>query len=381
MTSPKIKAARFYSHHDIRIETISTPTPKADEVLVEVAWGGICGTDLHEYAHGPIVVPQEQHPHHLTGDHLPVTLGHEFCGYARNPPAGAKDATGQIIKEGMPVMADPRLNCTSCRSCSSGDSNVCNRWGFLGLSGGGGGGFSDAVAVRQDMCYVLPSDTRLDHAVLIEPLAVARHALTVADVPSHDWKDRIVLVLGGGPVGFSVLCNLRVAGCTQVFVSEPTAQRQALCKDWSQAIFDPTKQNVPNECRAATHDNAGVDIVFDCAGIAPGMQAGFAALRSRGTYVNVAGWASDFVIPMGDFLIREITIKPSMAYSPEDFGGVVRDFVDGKFAGAESMITAKIGLDELVQSGFEQLVQHKEKHSKIIVSPKKELVQQANGQG
>ena len=83
------------------------------------------------------------------------------------------------------------------------------KWGFLGLHGAGGGGFSETVAVRADMCYPLPKDLPLDHAVLIEPLAVGRRALVKSDIPMDEFKNTSVLVIGGGPVGFSVLCNLK----------------------------------------------------------------------------------------------------------------------------------------------------------------------------
>lgn len=371
-----IKAARFYTHHDIRIESVPAPQTEDNEVLVAVAWGGICGTDLHEYVCGPLAIPKKDRPHTLTAGHVPVTLGHEFCGHVRDPPAGMKDANGNELQDGTPVMVDPRLNCAHCHSCRSGSSQVCGKWGFLGLSGGGGGGgFSDIAAVRADMLYVLPKDVPLDHAVLIEPLAVARHALTVSGVSIDSWKNLSVLVIGGGPVGFATLCNLKAVGCTNVFVSEPTSQRQKQCSAWAKTVLNPKTQDVPEECRAATPDNAGVDVVFDCAGIPVGMRAGFAALRRKGIFVNVAGWETPFEIPFGEFMGKEITIKATLAYNEKDFGDTVRDFVGGKFEGAESMITARIGLEDLVEKGFEELVQRKERHSKILVTPRRELLE------
>lgn len=370
-----IKAARFYSHHDIRIESQPTPKPKADELLVDIVWCGICGTDLHEFTLGPLAIPKKDQPHSLTGGHVPVTLGHEFCGYVRGVTSGMKDANGTDLKDGMPVMVDPRINCATCHSCKAGSSQVCKQWGFLGLSGGGGGGgFSDTVAVRADMLYVLPEGTPLDQAVLIEPLAVARHALSVTGTPKDDWKNLSVLVVGGGPVGFAVLCNLHALGCTEIFVSEPTAIRQQHCQSWAKAIFNPTAQTVPEECRTRTKDNAGVDVVFDCAGIPAGMRDGFSALRPKGTFVNVAGWETPFQIPFGDFMGKELTIKATLAYDEKDFGATVKDFVDGKYIGAESMITARIGLEDLVAKGFEELVERRERHSKIIVTPRRELL-------
>ncbi len=292
----KMKAARFYDKFDIRIENIDPPIPKEDEVLIDIAWGGICGTDLHEYTVGPLVIPTKERPSVSTGDSLPVTIGHEFNGRIAQAPEGAVSADGTQLKVGMPVMCDPRLNCRSCFSCNAGSTNICGKWGFLGLSGGSGGGFSEEVAVRADMCYPLPEELRLDHAVLIEPLAVGRRAVRQADIADEKFKDTSILVVGGGPVGFSVLCNLKALGATQIYVSEPTALRQKQCEGWCEKVFNPLEQKVPDECRKLT-GGKGVDLVFDCAGITPGMKDGFDALRPTGTYVNVAGWETQFVLP------------------------------------------------------------------------------------
>ncbi|KAK3717382.1 hypothetical protein LTR37_005771 [Vermiconidia calcicola] len=368
-----MKAARFYNKLDVRVEDVPQPQPKVGEILVDIAWAGICGTDLHEYLIGPKVIPTEDRPHHLTGNHLPITLGHELCGHVSQAPEGAVSADGTPLRVGQPVMVDPRLNCRDCFSCAANETNLCGQWGFLGLSGGGGGGFSETVAVQRDMCYPLPSEIPLDQAVLIEPLTVGRHALVSSGVPMDQFKDISVLVIGGGPVGFSVLCNLRAAGCTKVYVSEPTANRQAQCKAWCSQVFNPIKQNVPEECWQAM-GGKGIDVVFDCAGITPGMRDGMDALRPKGTFVNVAGWETDFVIPMEFFMMKELAIRTSMAYVDQDFADVVRDFVAGKFKGVESMITARIALEDVVELGFEALVKHKDEHSKIIATPRADLL-------
>lgn len=95
-------------------------------------------------------------------------------------------------------MVDPHLHCTHCVLCSNQRNNICDALGFLGLSGGGGGGLSEFVAVNWQDCHAIP-ESMLDVAALIEPLAVARHALHRAKVSS--WKGQSVLVLGGGPIG------------------------------------------------------------------------------------------------------------------------------------------------------------------------------------
>lgn len=188
-------------------------------------------------------------------------------------------------------MVDPRLNCQQCGACKSKNSNICLKWGFLGLSGGGGGGagFSEKVNVATRMCHALPESVNLNDAALIEPLTVGRHALAAASI--DDFSKLNILVIGGGPVGLAVLYNLRAKGAGQVFVSEPTARRSAMVKDLELAneVFNPLITSVPEECRSRT-DGKGVDVVFDCAGIPAGLKAGTDSLRVKGAYVNVAGW-------------------------------------------------------------------------------------------
>ena len=388
-----MRAARYYDKFDIRIEDIPPPEPQDGEILVDIAWGGICGTDLHEYTVGPLVIPTKDHPNRFTGESLPITIGHEFCGHVSKAPEDALSANGTPIRVGQPVMVDPRLNCRSCFSCTGGSTNLCSKWAFLGLAGAGGGGFSESVAVKPDMCYPLPEDMPLDQAVLIEPLAVGRHALVKSGLSMDEFKNLSVLVVGGGPVGFSVLCNLKAAGATNVFVSEPTATRQSQCKAWVAEVIDPLKQDVGEECRRHT-EGKGVNLVFDCAGNIQGLEAGMDALRPKGIYVNVAGWETAFVVPMGLFMAKELELKTTLAYDDKDFGDVVRDFIAGKllllkststnnsltcicvgkFKGAESMITARIALDDVVEKGFEALVKHKDLHSKIIATPRADLL-------
>lgn len=366
----KMKAARFYAAGDIRIEDIPEPRAKPDEVLVDIEWGGICGTDLHEYLVGPFTIPRPGRPHAITGESLPVTLCHEFCGRVSRASPGLAGADGQELKEGMAVMVDPRLNCRACSSCKRSETNVCSKWGFLGLSGSGGG-FAEKVAVKADMCYPLPSGVKLEDAALIEPLAVGRHALTMSGV--QDWSHLSALVTGGGPVGISVLLNLRAAGARVVFLSEPTLKRQQQCREFASKVFDPKSVKVPDACRAYM-DGEGVDVVFDCAGVPAAMRDGMDALRPRGTYVNVAGWEEKFVLPMEFFMIKELTFRTTMAYDDRDFGSTVKDFIDGKFPGAERMITARIALRDVKEKGFEQLVQHKDEHIKILATPRASLL-------
>jgi (R,R)-butanediol dehydrogenase/meso-butanediol dehydrogenase/diacetyl reductase len=160
-----------------------------------------------------------------------------------------------------------------------------------GLSGTGGG-FSDTIAVDVKMVHPLPADIDLSLAVLIEPLAVAWHAITTTGLGLSGWKGRSVLVVGGGPVGTAVSIVLRSLGCEKVIVSEPTEVRRRQSEGIADLVINPVAENVAEKCMELTAGE-GVDVVFDCAGNQRGFESGMDALRYRGCYMNVALWTGD----------------------------------------------------------------------------------------
>jgi threonine dehydrogenase-like Zn-dependent dehydrogenase len=233
-------------------------------------------------ATGPIGIPPPERPHPATGRHLPVTMGHEFSGRIVSAPVGSNLTPGQA------VMVDPRIYCSNCSRCTAGSTHGCTTLGFKGLSGTGGG-FSEFVAVDSKLCYPLPDTVDLSLAALIEPLAVAWHAVTSCQVP--DWSNKATLILGGGPIGIACALVLRARGCKQVFISEPTTTRARQNKEVADVVFNPTSDSIGDKCRELTQGN-GVHVVFDCAGVQKGFDAGMDALRYQGVYMNVAAWGT-----------------------------------------------------------------------------------------
>ncbi|CAG9945110.1 unnamed protein product [Clonostachys rosea f. rosea IK726] len=334
-----MQAARFYGPGDIRVEEVDRPKAENDKVIVAVEWCGICGSDLSEYSHGPVAIPTKPHP--LSGEKMPVIMGHEFSGRILEAPPSSKFSSGQ------PVMVDPRLNCGKCLQCCSGHTNGCEKWGFLGLSGGGGG-FAEMVAVRPEKLHSLPDSVDLAVATLLEPLSVAWHAAALSGLSKGNCGDAAALVVGGGPVGASMIYVLRAWGMKHIFVSEP---------------------NISSECRQRTN-GMGVDAVFDCAGSQVALDSAIGSLKFRGSYVNVALATPKLALPCRTMLLKELKVTSSLAYNDKDFSEVVEAFVSGQFNGVEKMVTGRISLQEVVQEGFEHLVHQKDKHMKIAVSPK-----------
>ncbi|KAF2638615.1 threonine dehydrogenase [Massarina eburnea CBS 473.64] len=357
-----MKAAQFFGQKDVRVVDVPKPEPKDNEALIDIEWCGICGSDLHEYIVGPMTVPSKERPHAITGESLPTTLGHEFCGRIVSAP------TGLNLSPGQAVMVDPRIYCGNCPRCTASTTHGCQKLGFKGYSGTGGG-FSEAVAIDAKLCYPLPDAVDIRLAALIEPLAVAWHAIGLCKFA--DWSVKSVLILGGGPVGIAHIVVLRAKGCRKIYVSEPTAARAEHDKRLADQVFNPIKEDIVARCRELT-DGEGVDTVFDCAGMQKALDVGMDALKFKGLYMNVAAWETPMVVPFARLLMNEITLKATLAYDDKDFKETVDAFVEGKFKGLEDMVTSRIYIDDITTKGFEELLNNKNQHIKIMVTTHKD---------
>jgi threonine dehydrogenase-like Zn-dependent dehydrogenase len=121
---------------------------------VRPAWVGICGTDVHEYLDGPVLCPETPHP--ITGEKVPLTMGHEFSGTVE---AVGNDITN--YKPGDRVVVQPIIYDGTCGACKAGQINCCYSNGFIGLSGFGGG-LAEHIVVRESFLYHLPDNVPLD---------------------------------------------------------------------------------------------------------------------------------------------------------------------------------------------------------------------------
>ena len=159
-------AARFYGATDIRLEEVDVPKIKeSDDVLVEVAYCGICGTDLHEYLMGPIVTPVN--PHGLTGATLPQTLGHEFSATVVEIGPDVRD-----VAPGDRVAIMPAIVCGRCYHCRRGNGHLCTSFACTGLSAETGG-LANFATVKEYQVAKLPDEVSNLAGALIEPACVA----------------------------------------------------------------------------------------------------------------------------------------------------------------------------------------------------------------
>ena len=159
------------------------------------------------------------------------------------------------------------------------------------------------------MLYEIPDSVPLEYAALVEPLAVAHHAIKMTGWTSY--KDKSVLIVGGGPVGYAVILALRAAGCKKILVSEPTSRRREEVGKLVEAVVDPRSENVGAKCRELT-DGRGVDVNFDCAGVQKGLEAGIDALTLGGWWVNISLWDN----PVSDILTMiDLEVEDILTYA------------------------------------------------------------------
>ena len=352
-----MKAARFHGRGDIRVEEVPDPQVRPGTVAVEVEWCGICGTDLHEYLEGPIFVPTAEAPHPLTGEGMPVTLGHEFAGVVAEVGAGVDD-----VRVGDRVVVEPYVVCGRCDACQQGRYNVCRTLGFVGLSGGGGG-FSRYVVAERRWIHPL-GDLGTDVGALIEPLAVAHHAVRL----SGARPGQSAVVFGAGPIGLVTTAALTAAGVEQVVVVEPAeARKQKAAGAGAATVLDPRSVDVVEAVDELT-EGRGADVTFECAGVDQVLATAIRSTRVGGTCVNVAIWGHEARVAMNDLVFREVSVLGSLAYA-HDHRATIEMVASGRVDPFQ-FITGRIGLDDIVEQGFRELIDNKEENVKILVQPR-----------
>lgn len=236
---------------------------------------------VHEYS-SPTFIPGKDSPHPLTKETMPIAIGHEFSGEVVE--IGAKVDTA--FKVGDKVAVQPTLACFSCEPCHGGHINSCESGGFVGLSGKGGG-MTDYVCVDPQFVFKLPDHVSLEVGALVEPLAVAWHAVDQYPISPGETE---AIVFGAGPIGLAVIQCLKARGVTTIIVVELAKQRQEHALHFGAThLIDPTKEDTVKRAKEITK-GAGPHLALDAAGVPASLKAAAAAVKARGTVVNIAIW-------------------------------------------------------------------------------------------
>ena len=307
-----MRAIRIHGERDIRVEDL--PLPSADEgtVLLRGGYTGICGTDLHLYFKPESFGDDFTTAAELTGATWPQILGHEFSGEVSQVGHGVKH-----LAVGDRVAVFPYHVCRRCPACNADQYTHCERMAFDGIQGSSGG-MAEVKKVDADRCFVLPPSVDLRLGALVEPMAVAWHAVECAGVSDGGSA----LVVGGGPIGVGAYFALKAKGAETVIVSEPSAYRRAILQRIGvEHTMDPQAIDVTASVRALTA-GLGVETAIDTAGASGAFSGAMQSLAVGGRMILIAVFDEPIQLAR-PLLFGGRSIQNSSVYTRGDFRAVI----------------------------------------------------------
>lgn len=357
-----MKAALFHGQNDIRVEDYQEEAVGPNDVRLDVATCGICGTDLHEYEGGPIFIPQDE-PHPRTGASAPVPLGHEFSGVVSEVGENVTD-----LKLGDHVAIEPNMPCYECIYCEEGKYNLCPNFATIGLHSNSGG-FAETAVVPANFAHKLPEDVSLEEGALVEPLAVGLHAVRVSELRPGDT----IGIFGCGPIGLTVVQAASTAGAKEIFVSEPQDARRSLAGDLgADQLIDPLETDPVDYIKSETPD--GVDCAIEFAGLETTFNAAVNSTKRDGTITVGSISEHEVSTDLNNIVLAERTVKGTFCYEfppisfRAEYDAIISGLADGTID-IEPFVTGRISLDNIVHDGFEALLDEEQNHVKILVNP------------
>jgi 2-desacetyl-2-hydroxyethyl bacteriochlorophyllide A dehydrogenase len=313
------------------------------EARVEVAFCGICGSDIHFRASEAVPAG--------------TVMGHEFSGTVAE--------VGQAVEgfsAGDRVAVFPFIACGECPNCLRGDDHVCQQAPVTGLGlGANPGGYAESVALPGSMLVRIPDELSFEHGALVEPLAVALHGIEIGEARSGDR----CVVIGAGPIGVMTALGLRARGIDDVLVIERNERRRERMRSLE---FESLGLDGVHDRVLQSFGGEAADVVFECAGNPAAPQLAIELVRSRGIVVLLGVLEEPVAISQLVLMIKEAQVRASFAYRREEFREAVELLAAGALP-ADRLITGRAPLEE-AQSMFERLEDPATEDLKILLTPR-----------
>jgi L-idonate 5-dehydrogenase len=299
-----MKTIVIHAAHDLRIEEHAIPEPRAGEVRLRLATGGVCGSDLHYYNHGGFGTVRLREP---------MILGHEVSGHVQELGYGV---TG--LKVGQLVAVSPSRPCGNCRFCQEGLQNQCLNMRFYGSAMPFPhiqGAFREFLVADATQC--VPADgLTAGEAAMAEPLAVTLHATLRAG----PMLGKRVLVTGCGPIGTLAILAARRAGAAEIVATDLSDFTLGIAGKVGADRTINTGAD-PDGLQAFSANKGYFDVLFECTGAAAALAGGVAAMRPRGVIVQL-GLGGDMSLPMMAITAKELDLRGSFRFHDEFSIGV-----------------------------------------------------------
>lgn len=343
-----MQALVLTDYRTLELQSVEEPVPRPDEVVVAIRVCGICGSDVHGYDG-------------TSGRRIPpIIMGHEA--------AGVVVATGREVRHtraGDHVTFDSTLFCGDCDACRRGMVNLCTARRVLGVSCADyrqNGAFAERLAVPERILHPLPQDLPFEHAALLEPVAVALHAVGRVAVKQGDRA----VVVGSGMIGLFVIQALRVAGCGEVIAADVDDARLTLARELGASGTICARDR---DVVAAIQDRTGgvgADVAMEVVGSADALATAIGCVRRGGQIGLVGNLAPSVPFPLQSVVTRELTLVGSCAIAGE-YPRAIELVASGAIQVAP-VISAVAPLEE-GPSWFERLYAREPGLMKVVLTP------------
>jgi (R,R)-butanediol dehydrogenase / meso-butanediol dehydrogenase / diacetyl reductase len=324
-----MKAAFYEGNEKIMVrESVCIP-PTTGEVQIKVSYAGICGTDLHIF-----------HGHMDQRVTFPQIMGHEMSGVIHAIGEGVSNFS---IGDHVTVM--PLDPCGKCPACSVGHNHICQNLKFLGIETPGA--FQSFWTVPAYTVHRLPDNLSLKHAAMIEPLAVACHAIRLGEVK----RNENVVVLGAGPIGMLIALVAKEAGAN-VFLSEINPFRLQIANQLGFETVNPKETDIVQYVNGLT-DGSGADVVFEVSSSTAGAEMMTQLPRTRGRIVVVGIFNKAPKVDLHRLFWRELKLIGARVYENEDFERAINLAASSRLP-LDELVTELYSLERL-EEGFRQM--------------------------
>ena len=310
---------------NIEVREVEEPVCGKDEIKLEIAFCGICGTDIHVL-------------HDTFRNYPPVILGHESAGTVVEV---GKDVKGIFAGDRGAVLGATAVTCGQCEYCLSGHFIFCSH--RRGMGHGVNGAFARYVVIRPDQFYRVPEHLTMEEAALSEPFAAAIQAVTeLTEVRSGDTA----LISGPGPIGLLCLKLLIARGIKTIVAGAQgdDFRLQAAHRFGAFATVDVSKQDLLKTIHELTRA-VGVDVSFECAGHEQSVRACLLALRPMGRYTQVGICGREIQFPIDQILYKQLRVTGSVCYTTRTWQRMMNIFAEKKIRLGD-LVSAKMPISE-----------------------------------
>jgi L-iditol 2-dehydrogenase len=344
-----MKALLLTAYNHLSIADQPMPEPGPDDLLIQVAACGICGSDVHGYDGS-------------SGRRIPpIVMGHEAAGIVTSIGTNVR-----AFQPGDRVTFDSTVYCGTCEYCRRGEVNLCQQRQIVGVSCAEfrrPGAFAEYIAVPARIAYHLPDNFSFPHAAMLEAVSVALHAVAVSRMP----EAQTVLVIGAGMIGLLLMQAARAAGASSIYIADIDPTRLALARQLgATAALNASGPALLTEIMRLTH-NRGVDLVLEAVGLNDTIASAIDSVRKGGTVTLVGNISANVDLPLQKIVTRQVRLQGSCA-SAGEYPQAIELIASGAIQVAP-LITAIAPLSE-GPSWFHRLHAREPNLMKIVLDPR-----------